>query len=47
VPVPAGPSQGHTARLHLMLDEYYQFRGWDEQGVPEDAKLKELELEGV
>ena len=46
-PVPAGPSKGHTARLHLMLDEYYQFRGWNEQGVPEAAKLKELELEGV
>jgi aldehyde:ferredoxin oxidoreductase len=46
-PVPAGPSQGHTARLHLMLDEYYQFRGWDEEGVPDKPKLKELGLEGV
>jgi aldehyde:ferredoxin oxidoreductase len=45
-PVPAGPSQGHTARLHMMLDEYYQFRGWDEEGVPGKDKLKELGLEG-
>ncbi len=26
------------------LDEYYNFRGWDENGVPTREKLKELEL---
>ncbi len=26
------------------LDEYYQFRGWDENGVPTREKLKELGL---
>jgi aldehyde:ferredoxin oxidoreductase len=43
-PVAEGPSQGHTVRLAGMLEEYYQFRGWDEDGVPKRAKLDELEL---
>jgi aldehyde:ferredoxin oxidoreductase len=43
-PVAGGPSQGHTVRLESMLAEYYQFRGWDENGVPKEAKLKELGL---
>jgi aldehyde:ferredoxin oxidoreductase len=43
-PVAAGPSQGHTVRLAGMLAEYYQFRGWDEQGVPKAPKLRELGL---
>lgn len=46
-PVPSGPSKGHTVRLEGMLEEYYQFRGWDENGVPEEAKLKELELDSL
>ena len=44
-PVPAGPSEGHTVRLEGMLNEFYQFRGWDENGVPKEAKLKELGLD--
>jgi aldehyde:ferredoxin oxidoreductase len=28
-----------------MLDDYYQARGWDNQGVPTKAKLAELGLE--
>ena len=44
-PVPAGPSKGHTVRLAGMLEEFYQFRGWDENGVPREAKLKELGLD--
>jgi aldehyde:ferredoxin oxidoreductase len=31
--------------LDLMLDDYYQARGWDNQGVPTKAKLAELGLE--
>ena len=46
-PVVAGPSKGHTVRLDGMLEEYYQFRGWDENGVPKEAKLKELGLDGL
>ncbi len=30
--------------LGLMLDEYYQLRGWDEEGKPKPEKLTELEL---
>ncbi len=33
--------------LELMLDEYYEFRGWDKNGVPTIKKLKELELENL
>jgi len=29
-------------RFEEMLDEYYQLRGWDEQGIPTSKKLKEL-----
>ncbi len=43
-PVKAGPSAGHTVRLAPMLKEYYEFRGWDVNGVPQPAKLKELSL---
>jgi aldehyde:ferredoxin oxidoreductase len=44
-PVAQGPSEGFTVKLALMLAEYYAFRGWDKNGVPRPAKLKELSLE--
>ena len=44
-PVKEGPSAGFTVKLEPMLEEYYQFRGWDTQGVPTPAKLKQLSLE--
>jgi len=43
--VAEGPSQGFTAKLAPMLEEYYAFRGWDENGVPKAEKLEELSLE--
>lgn len=46
-PVTSGPSQGYTVNLEPMLDEYYQFRGWDSQGVPKPARLKQLGLEAL
>jgi aldehyde:ferredoxin oxidoreductase len=46
-PVADGPSKGYTVDLESMLAEYYQFRGWDESGVPKEAKLKELGLNGL
>jgi len=30
---------------NIMLSEYYEFRGWDEMGIPKEEKLKELGLE--
>ena len=46
-PIPEGPSKGHMIPqedLDLMLDEYYEARGWDPAGVPTRAKLDELRL---
>jgi len=43
-PVAEGPSEGFTVNLEPMLQEYYDFRGWDSQGVPEPEILEELEL---
>lgn len=36
-PIPEGPSAGMHCppeELDSMLEEYYAFRGWDEDGVP-------------
>ncbi len=48
-PVPEdGPAKGAVVtqdELDLMLDDYYQARGWTLEGVPTKAKLKELGLE--
>lgn len=30
-----------------MLDEYYQARGWDKEGIPTKEKLKDLELDWI
>jgi aldehyde:ferredoxin oxidoreductase len=44
-PVQEGPSAGFTANLSPMLEEYYAFRGWDQNGVPRPDKLQELSLD--
>jgi aldehyde:ferredoxin oxidoreductase len=44
VPAPRGPAKGHVVELAKMLEEYYQIRGWDKNGVPTEKKLRELEL---
>jgi aldehyde:ferredoxin oxidoreductase len=44
-PIKAGASKGEVisqAALDEMLDEYYAARGWDKNGTPTPAKLKEL-----
>jgi aldehyde:ferredoxin oxidoreductase len=46
-PIPTGPSKGAVSRVPEMLPEYYNVRGWNEQGVPTDAKLRELALAGL
>jgi aldehyde:ferredoxin oxidoreductase len=45
--VPDGPTQGSSIskkNIDKLLDEYYQLRGWDKNGKPTEAKLKELGL---
>jgi hypothetical protein len=34
-------------RVNRMLDEYYDLRGWDQNGIPTEKKLKELGLDNV
>lgn len=49
-PIPNGPNEGHFITLEeieLMLDEYYDTRGWDKNGIPTKEKLVELGLEDV
>ena len=49
-PIPAGPSKGMYTPLtefETMLNEYYQLRGWDENGIPTTAKLKDLGLDEI
>ncbi len=46
-PIKSGPSKGEVTDLSKMLPEYYRLRGWDENGVPTQEKLKELSLEGM
>ncbi len=44
-PMPEGPAEGHVVDLDILLDAYYKYRGWDEQGRPTKEKLRELDLE--
>lgn len=46
-PIQAGPSQGFTVKLQPMLEEYYQFRGWDADGKPTLSTLERLELDDL
>lgn len=43
-PMKGGPHAGQVVRLEPMLKEYYELRGWDENGVPTPAKLEQLGL---
>lgn len=42
--LPEGPAKGKVNELHTMLEEYYQLRGWDSEGIPTADKVKELGL---
>jgi len=44
-PMLKGTFEGQVSRLPEMLPEYYQLRGWDENGVPTKEKLAELGLD--
>lgn len=39
-----GGARGKVVNLEGMLKEYYQFRGWDEEGVPKKETLERLEI---
>lgn len=43
-PMKGGPHQGRVVKLDTMLPVYYDIRGWDENGVPTEAKLADLGL---
>lgn len=43
-PIEVGPSKGNVTRLSEMLPEYYQLRGWGEDGIPSSDKKKSLGL---
>lgn len=43
-PMPAGPAKGLVNQLDVMLKEYYEVRGWGEDSVPTEEKLKELAI---
>jgi len=51
VPIPdEGPSKGSFVsqeELDLLLDDYYEVRGWNKEGVPTPEKLKELGMEDL
>jgi len=47
-PMPEGPAKGQVVKLDTMLDEYYEFRGWDKAtGLPTRKKLLELQMDDV
>jgi len=43
-PLPDGPAKGMVAELDKMLPEFYERRGWDENGWPTPEKLESLGL---
>jgi aldehyde:ferredoxin oxidoreductase len=43
-PMPGGPARGMVCKLEEMLRPYYALRGWDPEGRPSEARLRQLEL---
>jgi len=44
LPKTEGGTNGYLPPLETMLDEYYQIRGWDQQGIPTQATIDRLAL---
>jgi aldehyde:ferredoxin oxidoreductase len=42
-PIPSGPSKGEVSKLHVVLPEYYELRGW-EKGFPTEETVQRLDL---
>ena len=43
-PFQSGLSKGYKIEFQTLLDEYYQVRGWSNEGIPTPEKLSELNL---
>ena len=43
-PIAEGPSKGNVARLSELLPEYYELRGWSEDGIPTQERVDLLGL---
>jgi aldehyde:ferredoxin oxidoreductase len=43
-PLPEGPAKGMVCHLDEMLTAYYNLRGWTQDGIPTEAKLRSLGL---
>jgi len=41
-PLEDGGAKGQIVELKVMLKEYYEYRGWNERGIPTKEKLEEL-----
>ena len=41
----ASDPEGHTVDVSRMMKEYYELRGWSEDGVPKPETLKKLAIE--
>lgn len=47
-PLPEGIAEGQVNNLEVLLEPYYEFRGWDKTtGKPTPEKLRELGLEDI
>ena len=49
-PFPRGPAKGwilDKQKYDDMLTEYYELRGWDNEGIPKEKTLKNLELKDI
>ena len=45
-PLKDGGAKGQTVNLDVMLKEYYEYRKWDENGIPKKELLEDLGLRG-
>jgi aldehyde:ferredoxin oxidoreductase len=43
-PLPVGNSEGSVCHLEKMLDDYYNLRGWNRDGIPTPEKMAELDI---
>ena len=43
-PIPEGPSVGNITQLSKMLPQYYELRGWGNDGIPQKERLNTLGL---